>query len=105
MYNILIEFGIPVKLVRLIKICLSETYSRYRVVKHLSDTFPSKKALKQGVALLPFLFNFAVECTIRMVQVNQDGLKLNGTIQLSVCADYVNIADECVGNIKKNAAA
>jgi hypothetical protein len=25
-YNILIEFGIPMKLVRLIKICLNETY-------------------------------------------------------------------------------
>jgi len=94
LYNILIEFGIPVKLVRLIKICLSETYSRYRVVKHLSDTFPSKKALKQGVALLPFLFNFAVECTIRMVQVNQDGLKLNGMHQLLAYADDVNLLTE-----------
>jgi len=28
LYNILIEFGIPMKLVRLIKMCLTETYSR-----------------------------------------------------------------------------
>jgi hypothetical protein len=27
LYNILIEFGTPMKLVRLIKICLSETHS------------------------------------------------------------------------------
>jgi hypothetical protein len=27
LYNILIEFGIPMKLVRLIKMCLNETYS------------------------------------------------------------------------------
>jgi len=33
--NILIEFGIPMKLVRLIKVCLTETYSRVRVGKHL----------------------------------------------------------------------
>ena len=38
MYNILIEFGIPMKLVRLIKMCLIETYSRVRVGRHLSDT-------------------------------------------------------------------
>jgi hypothetical protein len=46
LYNILIEFGIAMKLVRLIKMCLSETYSRVRVGKHLSDTFPIKNGLK-----------------------------------------------------------
>jgi len=37
LYNILIEFGIPMKLIRLIKMCLNETYSRIRVGKHLSE--------------------------------------------------------------------
>jgi hypothetical protein len=37
LYNILIEFGIPMKLVRLIKMCLNETYSKVRIGKHLSD--------------------------------------------------------------------
>jgi len=31
LYNILIEFGFPMKLVRLIKMCLTEMYSRDRV--------------------------------------------------------------------------
>jgi hypothetical protein len=48
LYNILIEFGIRLKLVRLIKMCLNETYSRVRVGKHLSDRFPIKNGLKQG---------------------------------------------------------
>src|SRR5215510_7688680 len=39
-YNILIEFGIPKKLVKLIKMCLTETYSRVRVGKNLSEMFP-----------------------------------------------------------------
>jgi hypothetical protein len=47
LYNILIEFSIPMKLVRLVKICPNETYSRVRVEKHLSDTFPIKNGLKQ----------------------------------------------------------
>jgi len=34
LYNILIAFGVPMKLVRLIKMCLTETYSRVRVGKH-----------------------------------------------------------------------
>jgi hypothetical protein len=33
LYNILVEFGIPKKLVRLIKMCLNETYSKVRVGK------------------------------------------------------------------------
>jgi len=36
LYNILIEFGIPIKVVRLIKMCLNETCSRVRVGKELS---------------------------------------------------------------------
>jgi len=46
LYNILIEFGIPKKLVRLIKMCLTEMYSRVRVGKNLSQMFPIRNGLK-----------------------------------------------------------
>ena len=39
LYKILTEFGIPRKLERLIKISLTETYSRVRVGKNVSDRF------------------------------------------------------------------
>ena len=60
MYNILFEFGILMKLVRLIKMCLTATYSRARVGKNLSDMFPVGNGLKQGDALSSLLFNFAL---------------------------------------------
>jgi len=101
--NILIESGIHMELVRLIKMCLTETYSRIRVGKNLSDMFPIRNILKQGDALSPLLFNFALEYVIRRVQVNQDGLKLNGKHQLLVYADVVNILGGSVHTVKENA--
>jgi len=48
LYNILIKFGIPMKLVRLIKMCLNETYSRVWVGKNMSGMFPIRNGMIQG---------------------------------------------------------
>jgi hypothetical protein len=71
--------------------CLDETYSEVRTGKHLSDNFPIHNGLQQGDALSSLLSNIALEHAIRKVQESQVRLKLNGTHQLLVYADDVNL--------------
>ena len=84
--------------------CFNETHNRVWIWKHLSDMFLIKNVLKKDV-LLPLLFNFISEYTIRRVQVNQNGLKLNGTHQLLVYADDVNVLGGSIYTVMKNTEA
>ena len=67
--------------------------------------FPIRNGLKQGDALSPLLFNFALQYAIRRVQVNQEGLKLNGAHQLLNYADDVSILGGSVHTVEENAEA
>jgi hypothetical protein len=67
------NFWVPMR-IRIIKMCLNEMYSKVCTRRHLSDNLSIHNGLKQD-ALLPLIFNFALEYVIRKVQKDQVGLK------------------------------
>jgi hypothetical protein len=74
LYNILLEFGIPKKLVRLIKMCLNETYSKVCVGKLLSDKFPIQNRLKRRCSIaIAFQFCFRIFCQESQKKSSQFG--------------------------------
>jgi hypothetical protein len=78
------------------------TGSKVCIGKTLSDTFPIQNGLKQGDALSPLLFNYALEYAIRKVQEIHVVLKLNGAHRLLVHVDDVNLLADDISTIKKN---
>jgi hypothetical protein len=82
--------------------CLNETHSKVRIGKYLSHTFPIQNDLKYGDTLSPLIFIFALEYDIWKLQESQVGLKLNGTRQLLVYADDVNLLGDNIDIRKKN---
>jgi hypothetical protein len=101
LYNILTEYGVPMKLVRLNEMCLNKTYSKVRIGRELSDMFHIPNGLKQDY-LSPMVYNFVSEYAIRKVQENHMGLKLIGAHQFLVYADDVNLLGDNTDTIKRN---
>ena len=103
MYNIQLKFGIPKKLVRLIKTCLDETQSEVKIENYLSSSFFTENGLKQGYILLPLLFNFSLECAIWKVQDTNFGLDTNDTHQVLGFTDDVNLIGNDIKSIERTA--
>jgi hypothetical protein len=102
--NILIEVGIPMKLVRPIKMCLNQTHRKVHTGKHLSDPFPIQNGLKKWRCFISTAFQLCFRICIRRIEENQEELEVNGTYQYQFlfCAENVNMVGENINTINKN---
>jgi hypothetical protein len=79
--EIMKEFGIPMKLVRLVKMTLANTNSKVKIQGKLSPSSETAVELRQGDSLSTLLFNLCMEKIIRNVRINQGGIIFNRTRQ------------------------
>jgi hypothetical protein len=79
--EIMKEFGIPMKLVRLIKMTIANTHSKVKIQGKLLPSFATTTGLRQGYSLSTLLFNLCMEKIIRNVRINPGGTIFNRTRQ------------------------
>jgi Reverse transcriptase (RNA-dependent DNA polymerase). len=95
LYDNLIKFGVPKKLVGLIKTSLDDTQSKVRIGNYLSSSFPINNILKKGDCLSPLLFNYALECAIRKESA-VDSAGYDGTHQAMAYGDAVDLIGNAI---------
>ena len=84
-------FGVPKKLVRLIRVCLNGSRGRVRVGGNATEPFEIRDGLKQGDGLSTTLFNLTLEYVVRKLQSGDPGVTLNGTTQILGYADDLDL--------------
>ena len=95
------EFGIPMKLARLVRMTLANTNSKVKIQRKLSPSFETTIGLRQGDSLSTLLFNLCMEKVIRNVRINPGGTVFNRTRQCLVYVDDVVILERSEGYIKR----
>ncbi|XP_071036638.1 uncharacterized protein [Parasteatoda tepidariorum] len=91
LYEALVEFQLPPKLIRLVEASVSNTVCRVKLLGSLSEDIKVNNGVRQGDSLSCHLFNVAVEKVIRDAEINIRGNIFSNSIQISAYADDLDI--------------
>lgn len=91
LYNAMSEFGIPRKLINLVKLTMSPVTCRVRVGSDLSEPFEALHGVRQGDGLACLLFNLALEKVIRDSGIEIRATIFENSVQLLAYADDIDI--------------
>ena len=73
LYDAMSSFGVPTKLIRLVRITMTNVTCQVRVDGKLTEPFAATKGLRQGDGLACLLFNLALERTIHNSRAETTG--------------------------------
>jgi hypothetical protein len=91
LFDTMREFGIPRKLIRMVKMTLSNTTARVKVHNELPEQFDINSGSRQGDIISSQLFNLCLEKVIRNIDINPGGTIYNRTLQVLAYADDVDL--------------
>ena len=97
LWKILTNFGIPRKLVTLVKMCMEGSHNIIKIDGQLSEPFTVLNGLRQGDALSPVLFNFALEWVMRKIQEIPRIFTARGMKLILAYADDIDIISDNLG--------
>jgi len=103
LWEALKTFGIPLKIIKMVQLCNSETYSKVKLGNEVSMAFEIKSGLRQGDAMSPILFNMALESVVREMS-NGDAWSPHRGLLLAYADDIIitgNTRTEVQMNLKK----
>ena len=101
LFNVLVQHGVPMKFVNIIRSMYSQTSGRVRAYGELSKTFPTMSGVRQGCPLSPFLFNFIIDEIMKraLEDLENPGVQLaqnENLVDLEYADDVVLIFDNQV---------
>lgn len=101
LWEIMVNFNFPVKLIRLTRLTLTNVVSKVRIRNQLSNSFVTGEGLRQGDPLATLLFNIALESAIRRTEVARNGTIFQKSIQFLAYADDIDIVGRNLSSVKE----